>query len=58
MGCDVRYLGETGQHFCERRKQHERDIRNKKMTNVFYGHSKGKVGHEPDWNIVVAKEKH
>ena len=58
-GCGLRYLGETGQHFCERR-QHERDISNKKTSNVFYDHSKGKVGHEPNWNgtVFVAKEKH
>ena len=29
-GCGLRYLGETGQHCCERRRQHERDISNKK----------------------------
>ena len=33
--CGPRYLGETGQYFCERRKQHQHGIRNKKTTNVF-----------------------
>ena len=28
--CGLRYMGETGQHFNDRRKQHERDVRNKK----------------------------
>ena len=59
-GCGLRYLGETGQHFFERRKQHERDIKNRKTTNGFYEHSRGKVGHKPDWSgmVFVAKEKH
>ena len=35
MKCDVRYLGETGQHFCERRKQHEMDIKNRKAFLAF-----------------------
>ena len=25
--CGVQYIGETGQHFCDRRNQHQRDIR-------------------------------
>ena len=58
--CGLRYLGETGQHFCERRKQHEHDIKNRKTTNGFYEHSRGKVGYKPDWRgtVFVAKEKH
>ena len=42
------------------RKQHERDIKNRKTTNGFYEHSRGKVGHKPDWSgtVFVAKEKH
>ena len=47
--CGLRCLGETGQHFCERRKQHERDIKNRKTTNGFYEHSRGKVRDKPDW---------
>ena len=50
-GCGLRYLGETGQHFCERRRYHERDINNKKTSNGFYVHSKGKVGHEPNFGM-------
>ena len=59
-GCGLRYLGDMGQHFYERRKQHECDIRNRKTTNRFYGHSKGKVGQESDWSgtVFVVKGKH
>ena len=47
-------------NICERRKQHARDIKNRKTTNDFYEHSRGKVGHKPDWSgtVFVAKEKH
>ena len=38
--CKVRYVGETGQHFCDRVKQHQNDIRYKKSTNGFYAHVK------------------
>ena len=60
MKCDLRYLGETGQHFCERKKQHERDIKNRKGSNGFYEHSRKNEGHKPDWSrtVFVAREKH
>ena len=44
--CGVRYVGETGQHFCDRRSQHQQDIKNKKMTNGSYSHMKKNDGHE------------
>ena len=34
--CGDHFIGETGRHFCERRKQHERDVRNKKSTSGIY----------------------
>ena len=43
--CGVRYIGETGQHFCQRREQHKGDIRNKKESNGFYSHLKRNKGH-------------
>ena len=36
--CKVRYVGETGQHFCDRAKQYQNDIRYKKSTNGIYAH--------------------
>ena len=58
--CDLRYLGETGQHFCERRKQHERDIKNRKSSNGLYEHGRRNKGHKPDWSktVFVEREKH
>ena len=38
--CGVRYIGETGQHFYQRREQHKGDIRNNKASNGFYSHLK------------------
>ena len=49
MKCDLRYLGETGQHFCERMKQHERDVRNKKSTSGIYDHLRNNEGHSVNW---------
>ena len=47
--CGIRYIGETGQHFCDRRSQHQRDVRNRKKTNGFYAHLDKNEGHELDW---------
>ena len=47
--CGVHYVGETGQHFCERRKQHERDVRNKKSTSGIYDHLRNNEGHSVNW---------
>ena len=36
IGCDtcgVHYVGDTGQHYYDRRKQHQGDVRNTKATN-------------------------
>ena len=56
----IRYLGETGQHFCDRRKQHERDVKNKKSTSGLYMHSKRGEGHVANWEkvVYVEREKH
>ena len=58
--CGVRYTGETGQHFCQRVAQHQRDIRNKKDSNGFYAHMKKNKGHTIDWDqaVFLDKEKH
>ena len=45
LKCDLRCLGETGQHFCERRKQCERDIKNRKSSKSFYDHSRRNKRH-------------
>ena len=51
--CGVRYIGETGQHFCDRRTQHQRDIKSGKTTNGFFNHIKENPGHKIDWDKVV-----
>ena len=55
--CGVRYVGETGQHYCDRRSQHQRDIKNKKVTNGFYSHMKKNGGHQIEWGKCVFLDK-
>ena len=55
--CGVRYTRETGQHFCQRVAQHQRDIRNKKDSNGFYAHMKKNKGHTIDWDQAVFLDK-
>ena len=55
--CGVRYVGETGQHYCDRRSQHQRDIKNKKVTNGFYSHMKKSGGHQIEWGKCVFLDK-
>ena len=56
----MRYIGETGQHFCQRREQHKGDIRNKKESNGFYSHLKRNKGHSVNWEgaVFLDREKH
>ena len=51
--CRVRYVGETGQHFCDRRSQHQRDVKNKKPSNGLYAHLKENKGHKINWEGFV-----
>ena len=57
--CKVRYGGETGQHFCDRVKQHQNDVRYKKSTNGFYAHLKSHKKHSIDWEkaAFLGKER-
>jgi len=50
QNCKMHYVGETSQHFCDRRKQHARDVVNKKETNGIYCHIKTHSSHQPDWD--------
>ena len=36
--CVVQNVGETGQHYCDRRKQNQVDVKNKKTTNGIFEH--------------------
>jgi len=58
--CGLRYLGKTGQHFCDRKKQHKRDVKNKKSISGLYMHSKTGEGHLENWEkvVYVEREKH
>ena len=47
--CGVHYVEQTGQHFCEKRKQHERNVRNEKLTSGIYDHLKNNKGHSLNW---------
>ena len=49
--CGIRYFGETGQHFSDRRSQHQRDVKTGKTTNGFFWHAKENA--EIDWEKVV-----
>ena len=46
-------MGETGQHFCDRRNQHQRDVKNKKPSNGLYAHLKENKGHKINWEGFV-----
>ena len=52
--CGVRYIKETGQHFCQRAKQHQSDIKNKKTTDGFYAHLTKNEGHTINWDGAVS----
>ena len=56
----VYYVEERSQHFCERRKQHARDARNKKSTSGIYDHLKNNKGHSLNWAKLkyLDKENH
>ena len=51
--CKVRYVGETGQHFCDRVKQHQNDVKHKKLTNGMMPNKK----HSSDWEKTTFLEK-
>ena len=55
--CGVCYIGETGQHFCDRRDQHKRDVNQKKWSNAFYSHLQKNDDHEINWEEVVYLDK-
>ena len=51
--CGVHCIGETGQNFCDRRTQHQRDIKIGKTTNGFFHRIKENPAHKIDWDKVV-----
>ena len=51
--CGIRYFGETGQHFSDRKSQHQRDVKAGKTTNGFFCHVKENAGHKIDWESAV-----
>ena len=51
--CGVRYVGETAQHYCDRKSQHQREVKIKKTTNAFYSHIQGNKGHRIEWEDCV-----
>ena len=55
--CGVRYIGETGQHFCQQSKQHQSDIKNKKNTDGFYALLRKNKEHAINWDGAVFLER-
>ena len=51
--CGIPYVGETGQHYCDRRRQHQVDVRNKKTTNGISEHLKHIQDHEINWEKII-----
>jgi hypothetical protein len=58
--CNKYYIGETSQHFTDRKSQHARDIKNKKATNGIFQHLKANKKHKIDWESInfIDSEKH
>ena len=55
--CGLHYIGETGQHFCDRRDQHNRDVKQKKSSNALYDHVKNNEGHKINWGKICFLDK-
>ena len=55
--CGLCYIGETGQHFCDRRDQHKRDINQKKTSNALYDHVTKNEGHKINWENICFLDK-
>jgi len=55
--CGLCYIGETGQHFCDRRDQHKRDINQKKTSNALYDHVMKNEGHKINWENICFLDK-
>ena len=48
--CGVQYVGETGQHYCDQRKQHQGDVKTKKTTNGISEHLRRNLEHKINWD--------
>jgi hypothetical protein len=55
--CGLRYIGETGQKFTEREKQHQSDVRRGVQTNAIFQHLLKNEGHEILWNQPLFLDK-
>jgi hypothetical protein len=55
--CYMNYIGETGQSFTERRKQHQYAVRRGIMTNGIFQHVQKNIDHEIDWENPVILDK-
>ena len=51
--CKMPYIGETGQFFKMRRKQHRASVRKKEATNGIFDHLKKNKRHTIDWKSVI-----
>ena len=55
--CGLNYIGETGQHYCDRRDQHKSDINQRKTSNALYDHKMKNEGHKINWEKVCFLDK-
>ena len=55
--CGVQYVGETGQHYCDRRKQHQSDVKNKKTANSFSERLRHNQEHKINWEKITFLDK-
>ena len=55
--CGVHYIGEMGQHFCDRRNQHQREFKQKKLSNGFYDHLDKNDWYVINWEKVCFLDK-
>ena len=54
---DARYVPEPGQHYREKRDEHQRDVTNRQLTNVLYSHIRGNEGNKIDWEGCACIDK-
>ena len=53
ISCEQIYIGETAQHFRDRKAQHQRAVMKQSQSNGIYMHIKRHPRHKIDWNSQV-----
>ena len=55
--CGVQYVGETGQYYCDRRKQHQSDVKNQKTTSGVSEHWRNNQEKKINWEKITFLDK-